>query len=103
MVCHHCGSFRKYTEKCIVCNSEYKALGQGTQRLEEVLNNYFPNIAIKRIDSDSTRLKGAMDEALAMANSGEAKILVGTQMLSKGHHFPSLSLVAVINADQGLI
>jgi len=102
LVCHHCGSFRKYTEKCIICNAEYKALGQGTQRLEEVLNNYFPNIAIKRIDSDSTRLKGAMDEALSMANSGEAKILVGTQMLSKGHHFPSLSLVAVINADQGL-
>lgn len=102
LICHHCGSSRRYTKKCIICNAEYKALGQGTQRLEEVLNNYFPSITIKRIDSDSTRLKGSMDEALAMANSGEAKILVGTQMLSKGHHFPSLSLVAVINADQGL-
>ena len=102
LACHHCGSYREYTEKCIICNGEYKALGQGTQRLEEVLGKYFPNIMIKRIDSDSTRLKGTMDEALNIANTGKARILVGTQMLSKGHHFPSLTLVAVINADQGL-
>jgi len=102
LACHHCGSSRKYTDKCINCSGEYKALGQGTQRLEEVLGKYFPNILIKRIDSDSTRLKGSMNEALNIANTGKARILVGTQMLSKGHHFPSLTLVAVINADQGL-
>ncbi len=61
-----------------------------------------PAEVISRIDSDSTRLKGTMTKALAMATSGETRILVGTQMLSKGHHFPKLTLVVVINADQGL-
>ena len=55
-----------------------------------------------RIDSDSTQKKGAMTEALSLAERGEADILVGTQMLSKGHHFPNLTLVGIINADQGL-
>ena len=72
------------------------------QRLEDALRSRFPNDVITRIDSDSTRLKGTMSRALTMATTGEAKILVGTQMLSKGHHFPNLTLVAVVNADQGL-
>ena len=102
LLCHHCGSKEQYQKKCIICHSEYIALGHGTQRIEEALKLHFPNVNIKRIDSDSTRVKGSMDLALEAAKSGTSKILVGTQMLSKGHHFSSLSLVAVINADQGL-
>lgn len=102
LLCHHCGSKEKYINTCKACHSEYIPLGQGTQRIEEALKAHFPNVVIKRIDSDSTRAKGSIDLALEAANSGKAKILVGTQMLSKGHHFSSLSLVAVINADQGL-
>jgi primosomal protein N' (replication factor Y) len=79
-----------------------RPLGEGTQRLEDELVRRYPDRRVMRIDSDSTQRKGAMDEALHRATSGEADILVGTQMLSKGHHFPKLTLVGVVNADQGL-
>src|SRR5690606_1522522 len=62
----------------------------------------FPDQAVSRIDSDSTRFKGALDKALEMATTGETGLLVGTQILSKGHHFPKLTVVVVIDADQGL-
>lgn len=102
LLCHHCGAMRALDTKCDECGGPVTPLGHGTERLEEALNNHFPDRLITRIDSDSTRARGAMDEALAMATTGEAQILVGTQMLSKGHHFPNLTLVVVINADQGL-
>lgn len=100
--CHHCGAVRPFDTRCTACGGSCVPLGQGTERIEEALRTHFPEQVITRIDSDSTRLKGTMDKAFAMAMSGEAKILVGTQMLSKGHHFPLLTLVGVINADQGL-
>ncbi|MFT5501902.1 MAG: primosomal protein N' (replication factor Y) [Woeseiaceae bacterium] len=102
LMCHHCGSIRAIESECQECGSPCRPLGHGTERLEESLRSIFPDQPISRIDSDSTRLKGTMSKALAMATSGETKILVGTQMLSKGHHFPNLTLVVVINADQGL-
>jgi len=97
--CHHCGASRPLDDKCSSCG---KPLGEGTQRLEEALCSHFPDYRVERIDSDSTQKKGALGEVLALAERGEADILVGTQMLSKGHHFPQLTLVGVINADQGL-
>ncbi len=100
--CHHCGSCRPLESTCSSCGAEVKPLGEGTQRLEEALQKRFPEHRIQRIDSDTTQRKGAMDAALAMAEQGVADILVGTQMLSKGHHFPKLTLVGIINADQGL-
>jgi len=100
--CHHCGAGRALDSECFDCAGPLVALGQGTERLEETLKERFPEQVITRVDSDSTRLKGSMDKALAMATSGDTRILVGTQMLSKGHHFPRLNLVVVINADQGL-
>jgi primosomal protein N' (replication factor Y) len=100
--CHHCGAIRRLDLTCSKCGGECRALGQGTERLEESLRVHFPQDTITRIDSDSTRLKGTMVKALAMATAGDAQILVGTQMLSKGHHFPNLELVVVVNADQGL-
>lgn len=100
--CHHCGASRPFDDACAECESPVRPLGAGTERLEEALQSRFPDKLITRIDSDSTQRKGAMDAALSAATAGEADILVGTQMLSKGHHFPKLTLVGVVNADQGL-
>ncbi len=102
LLCHHCGANRAIDTSCPDCGSECRPLGEGTQRIEDALRDRFPADDIARIDSDSTRLHGTMKKALAAATAGETKILVGTQMLSKGHHFPNLTLVIVINADQGL-
>ena len=100
--CHHCGASRVLDETCSECGSPVRPLGAGTERLESALRNRYPDKTVTRIDSDSMQRKGAMHEALSAATSGDADILVGTQMLSKGHHFPNLSLVGIINADQGL-
>jgi len=100
--CHHCGIVRRLEPHCAECGETVKPLGEGTERLEEALRARFPNQSITRIDSDSMQQKGAMHEALEKATQGHADILVGTQMLSKGHHFPKLTLVGIVNADQGL-
>ena len=100
--CHHCGVCRPLNDRCDECGEAVKPLGEGTERLEDSLKSRFPDAVINRIDSDSTQRKGAMQEALENATLGHANILVGTQMLSKGHHFPKLSLVGIVNADQGL-
>ena len=100
--CHHCGACRSLDTRCGECGEVVKPLGEGTQRLEEALRDQFPGHSITRVDSDSTKRKGAMHAVLEQATEGAADILVGTQMLSKGHHFPKLSLVGIVNADQGL-
>ncbi|MDX1509074.1 MAG: primosomal protein N', partial [Woeseiaceae bacterium] len=100
--CHHCGSRRPLDASCGECGGAVRPLGAGTERLEEALQSTFPQRTVMRIDSDSTQQKGTMHDALATATAGDADILVGTQMLSKGHHFPKLTLVGIINADQGL-
>lgn len=100
--CHHCGVIRPLDPNCSECGETVRPLGEGTERLEDALRERFPGRAITRIDSDSTQRKGAMIDALDQAKQGRAEILVGTQMLSKGHHFPMLSLVGIVNADQGL-
>ena len=100
--CHHCGLCRPLDDICEECHEVVKPLGEGTERIEGVLQKRFPDAVVSRIDSDSTQRKGAMQEALTNATSGQANILVGTQMLSKGHHFPNLTLVGIVNADQGL-
>jgi len=100
--CHHCGASRPLDESCIECGAAVRPLGEGTERLEDALRKHFPDQRIDRIDSDSMQRRGAIGEALEKAAQGHADILVGTQMLSKGHHFPKLTLVGVVNADQGL-
>ncbi len=100
--CHHCGASRPLDTSCSECGSAVTPLGEGTERLEDSLRQQFSGRHIMRIDSDSTAGKGAMADALAQATEGRADILVGTQMLSKGHHFPNLTLVGIVNADQGL-
>jgi primosomal protein N' (replication factor Y) len=100
--CHHCGSQSPLPSACSECGSEVRPLGAGTERLEDSVKTRFPGVSVQRIDSDSTQKRGSIEAALSRAEQGSANILVGTQMLSKGHHFPQLTLVGVINADQGL-
>ncbi|MEE9319218.1 MAG: primosomal protein N' [Granulosicoccus sp.] len=101
--CHHCGAERPLPVTCEQCSSEnLDRIGHGTERIAAALTAEFPDIAIARIDRDSTRRKGALEKQLALAVSGEARLLVGTQMLAKGHHFPKLTLVGILDADRGL-
>jgi len=101
--CHHCGAQRPIVKKCPICqNQQLMPMGLGTQRLEQALQQHFPDVGIVRIDRDSTRRKGSLENILQTIHQGENRILIGTQMLAKGHHFPDVSLVAVLNADNGL-
>ncbi len=101
--CHHCGSDTDVPSACPDCQGEnLRGLGEGTERVEAALARLFPEASIERIDRDSTRRKGALEEKLGRVRTGAADILVGTQMLAKGHDFPNLTLVGVLNADQGL-
>jgi len=100
--CHHCGNEQALFTHCPSCNAEVKPVGQGTERIEETLQALFPDGSIARIDRDSISHKGELHAALDRINSGEANILVGTQMLAKGHHFPNVTLAVILNADQGL-
>ena len=100
--CHHCGTHRPIPEVCPDCGEPVKPVGQGTERIEETLAALFPSCALERIDRDSTAKRGSLEAALQRIQDGEVRILVGTQMLTKGHHFPLVTLVVVLNADQGL-
>jgi primosomal protein N' (replication factor Y) (superfamily II helicase) len=100
--CHHCGAEQALTWSCPRCGGERIAVGAGTQRVGEELATLFPSARIARLDRDSTSRKGALAEVLREVASGDVQILVGTQMLTKGHDFPRLTLVGVLNADQGL-
>lgn len=101
--CHHCGAERPTPRQCGSCGSvDLRPVGQGTERVEEALRARFPEVGIERIDRDATRRKGAMESKLERVHSGAARILVGTQMLAKGHHFPDVTLVGILDADQGL-
>lgn len=101
--CHHCGSERPLPASCPECNSSALfRVGYGTERVEQVLSSHFPTTPILRIDRDTTRRKGAMQAMLDQIKQGEPQILVGTQMLAKGHHFPNLTLVGLLDADYGL-
>jgi primosomal protein N' (replication factor Y) (superfamily II helicase) len=100
--CHHCGTEQRVPEACPTCGEAVKPVGQGTERIEETLARLFPDVPLARIDRDAVRRRGALEAALDRVTSGEVRLLVGTQMLTKGHHFPDVSLVVVLNADQGL-
>ena len=101
--CHHCGMETRIPPACPECLGEdLRAVGHGTERLEQTLAAMFPDTRILRIDRDSTRRKGELERLLDAARRGHAQILLGTQMLAKGHHFPLVTLVALIDTDQGL-
>jgi primosomal protein N' (replication factor Y) len=103
LICHHCHAEQEVHTRCPSCQGEnLHPLGEGTERVEGALQKFFPQARIERVDRDSTQRKGALEEKLRRIHEGEADILVGTQMLSKGHDFPNVTLVGVLNADQGL-
>ncbi len=102
--CHHCGAERNVVETCPECAStELRAVGAGTERVEEILAELFPDIGIARVDRDSTRRIGALETLFDGIHALRYRILIGTQMLAKGHHFPGVTLVGVLNTDQGLV
>jgi primosomal protein N' (replication factor Y) len=101
--CHYCDHQRALPRRCPSCNSsKIQPLGQGTERSELVLQALFPEVKVIRVDRDSTRNKNSMEKLLADVHTGEPCILVGTQMLAKGHHFENVTLVVIIDADAGL-
>jgi primosomal protein N' (replication factor Y) len=101
--CHHCGTEQYKPKACPKCKSdELLQMGFGTERIEHALTELFPQYQVIRIDRDSTRRKGSMQKLLKEINNGKRQILIGTQMLAKGHHFPNVTLVGMLNADHGL-
>jgi primosomal protein N' (replication factor Y) (superfamily II helicase) len=108
--CHHCGYTERVPRACPVCgNVDIAPLGRGTERLEEQLADLLADVKpggqsvrIARMDADSTRLKGALEQQLARMHAGEVDLLVGTQMVTKGHDFRKITLVAALNADSAL-
>lgn len=98
--CHHCGYQAHVPRACPDCGDpDLKPMGRGTQRIEEFLAEKFPSARIARIDADSTRLKGSAEKLFAKVHDGEVDLLVGTQMVAKGHDFANLGLVGVLNSD----
>jgi primosomal protein N' (replication factor Y) len=103
LVCHHCGSWRPAPRFCPDCRADaLLGAGEGTQQLEEFLEGQFEQFAVLRFDRDRTRRVGVMDRQLEQVREGEPCLLVGTQMLAKGHHFPGVTLVVIVNIDQAL-
>src|SRR5205085_12536218 len=102
--CHHCGAEQPIARACPTCgNVDLKAMGRGTQRVEETLAARFPDARIVRVDRDSARRRAELTRTLEKVRRGEADILVGTQLLAKGHDFPKLTFVGVLNADTALL
>lgn len=101
--CHHCGRQQALPTRCPACHSDaLHMLGLGTQRLEQSVARQFPQARLLRIDSDSYTTSRQFEAALAQVQAGEVDIILGTQWLSKGHHFPRLHLAVVVDADQAL-
>ncbi|MCG9679254.1 primosomal protein N' [Vibrio sp. Isolate24] len=101
--CHHCGSQQPTIHQCKGCgSSNLVTVGVGTEQLEAQLGELFPEYKTIRIDRDSTRRKGSLESALGAIRSGKYQILIGTQMLAKGHHFPDVTLVALLDVDGSL-
>lgn len=101
--CHHCGYQRPLPPHCPQCQCpDLRPLGLGTERMESILTALFPTARLARIDRDSIRRKGSLEQALREIQAGHIDLLIGTQMLAKGHHFPNVTLVAIIDVDAGL-
>lgn len=101
--CHHCDSQRPVPRQCPSCGSTHMVpVGLGTEQLEQTLSPFFPGVPVSRIDRDTTSRKGSLEQQLAEVHRGGARILIGTQMLAKGHHFPDVTLVALLDVDGAL-
>jgi primosomal protein N' (replication factor Y) len=103
LICHHCGSQKRIPKQCPECGSVRIApVGQGTEQLEQRIGELFPDSSVVRIDRDSTRKKGELTKLLQEITDKKHQLLIGTQMLAKGHHFPDVTLVAVLDGDGAL-
>ena len=103
LVCHHCGGNQRLPQTCRKCQShELVPVGTGTQRLEDYLQKQFPTVALLRIDRDEVRKKDELSKRLVQIHQGNTQLIIGTQMMAKGHHFPRLTLVVVVDADCGI-
>ncbi len=101
--CHHCGTEQHLIRQCPACQSgELRAVGLGTERIEKTLAELFPDRKTVRLDRDTIQRKGSLEDYLAQIHQGHADIILGTQMLAKGHHFPNVTLVALLDVDSGL-
>ncbi len=101
--CHHCGHQRRVPDRCPSCGcTDLRAVGQGTEQIESRLGELFPEVPLARIDRDSTSRKGSLEKLLNGIRKGRYPLLLGTQMLAKGHHFPDVTLVGILDVDQGL-
>ena len=104
LVCHHCGTVYRVPVRCPSCgNPEIVAVGTGTQRIEEAIESLWPQARVLRIDRDSVKTKNAAETAFESVHAGEVDIVVGTQMIAKGHDFKRVGLVVVLNADAQLV
>ena len=100
--CHHCDSQKQKPSNCPSCESnQFESYGYGTERVEEFLKKRFKNFPVLRVDSDSTRKKNSLENYLGIIKEGKPTILLGTQLLAKGHHFPDVTLVGIVDADSG--
>ncbi len=103
LFCHHCGFIQRLVDECPECESKsLKSYGAGTEKVEQHLQQLFPEIPVLRVDRDTTQRVNAFSDLVADIKQGEARILVGTQMLAKGHDFHDVTLVGVLDTDQGL-
>jgi primosomal protein N' (replication factor Y) len=103
LICHHCDFRQRVPVTCPSCGAaDLKAQGQGTERLEEALVKLFPQVPVIRVDRETTRRRDAFEQMLARLQDDQPAILVGTQMLAKGHDLPNLTLVAIVGVDEGL-
>ncbi len=103
ILCHYCGQSRPVPDRCTQCGKQYiYFIGDGTEKIQGLLQQQLPDAVVDRMDRDAVRRKGSMQRILERFGAGKTDILVGTQMIAKGHHFPKVTLVGVISADQGL-
>ena len=103
MICHHCNYRTRVPVTCGDCAStDLRPLGQGTERIYEGVQEYFPQYPVIRVDRDTTAKKNAFSEQLATIKQGKPLVMIGTQMLAKGHHFPKVTLAVILGADSGL-
>ena len=99
VTCHYCGYRVRFQRECGSCGGELEVLGHGTERIEEALQSAFPGVGIARMDADTTKARGAHAEILERFRTGEARLLVGTQVVAKGHDFPGVHVAAVVGVD----
>ncbi|MGH8501943.1 MAG: primosomal protein N' [Gammaproteobacteria bacterium] len=103
LCCHYCGAEHRISDRCPSCGgAQLLRLGEGTERIEQALTTAFPGTSVVRVDRDTTRRKGELQTKLAAIEQGRHRLLVGTQMLSKGHDFPNVTLAVILNVDQHL-